>query len=57
MKKKALMVLAVIIVFFFGIFVFRLFFPEDDWVCRDGVWIQHGNPQNPAPADECQKSY
>lgn len=32
----------------------RLFSGEDDWICRDGQWVKHGNPSFPAPLEECK---
>jgi hypothetical protein len=26
---------------------------EDIWLCRDGVWIRHGKPTAPMPAEPC----
>lgn len=26
---------------------------EDDWVCREGQWVRHGNPSNPMPESIC----
>lgn len=27
---------------------------EDDWMCKDGQWVQHGNPSAPMPVKACQ---
>jgi uncharacterized membrane protein len=37
------------------IFNLRLFSGEDDWICKNGQWIKHGNPSFPAPNLPCNK--
>jgi uncharacterized membrane protein len=32
----------------------RLFSGEDDWICSNGQWIQHGHPSFPAPQEPCK---
>jgi uncharacterized membrane protein len=32
----------------------RFFSGEDDWICQNGSWIKHGNPDFPAPITECK---
>jgi len=32
----------------------RLFSGEDDWICQNGTWIEHGHPDFPAPTPPCQ---
>ena len=32
----------------------RLFSGEDDWVCENGKWIEHGHPDFAAPQVECK---
>lgn len=27
---------------------------EDNWICKDGRWVQHGRPSFPAPQTECK---
>ncbi|MDD3007155.1 MAG: DUF2178 domain-containing protein [Candidatus Pacebacteria bacterium] len=45
-----------ILVFFAGMFIFaaRLFSGEDDWICQNGRWVEHGHPDFPAPEVECK---
>jgi len=39
----------------FGIAVIlRLVAGEDDWICRDGKWVSHGQPSTSAPTAECK---
>lgn len=53
-KKSGFFVLAVIISVFLAIFGIRLFSGEDDWICKEGKWVKHGNPSFPAPTGECK---
>ena len=32
----------------------RLFSGEDNWVCQNGAWEKHGQPDFPAPVTECK---
>lgn len=32
----------------------RLLSSEDDWICKDGQWVQHGVPSAPMPTTPCQ---
>jgi len=31
----------------------RIVTPEDTWICKSDVWVQHGNPINPPPTLKC----
>jgi uncharacterized membrane protein len=31
----------------------RLLSGEDDWICKDGGWIKHGNPSSAMPTGPC----
>jgi hypothetical protein len=42
--------------FFISILILSLFLlrgDEDTWICRDGQWVKHGNPRDPAPEIGC----
>lgn len=28
---------------------------EDNWICKNGNWIKHGNPASPMPKENCKK--
>ena len=28
---------------------------EDNWLCRNGEWVKHGNPSAPMPTEPCVK--
>lgn len=45
------MLVAFVAMFIVGV---RALSGEDDWICRDGQWIEHGHPDFPAPANECK---
>lgn len=49
-KKNFILILLVILV---AIISVRLLSNEDDWICRNGQWIKHGNPSAPAPVAGC----
>ncbi len=42
--------LAVLAIIFIG---FRIFTPEDTWLCQNGQWVKHGNPSAPQPIQSC----
>ena len=46
--------LSILVVAMFIVAGVRLFSGEDDWICKDGKWIQHGHPSFPAPTVECK---
>jgi len=53
-KKVFYIVFIVIIVIIISIFSLRLLSGEDDWLCKNGEWVKHGNPSFPVPAIECK---
>jgi|GEM_PF-3190158 len=55
MLKKYL-IISLIFVVLIIIMVIRLWSPEDTWLCQDGTWVKHGNPQQVAPATICTSS-
>jgi putative hemolysin len=55
MKNKLIFLIPVILVL--GVLaVFKLWFSEDSWICKDGQWVKHGNPSSPMPAKPCIKN-
>ena len=52
--KKFFIIIITAIILIFIVFGIRLFSGEDDWICKDGQWIKHGNPRNPAPNIKCK---
>lgn len=54
-KNQALMIfLAIIIGLSVIIINIRFLSGEDDWVCRDGKWVSHGQPSAPMPTQACE---
>jgi uncharacterized membrane protein len=54
-KNKSLIIfLAILIGLFVIIFNVRLLGGEDNWMCKDGQWIKHGQPDSPMPTKICQ---
>ncbi|HNW71453.1 MAG TPA: DUF2178 domain-containing protein [Candidatus Paceibacterota bacterium] len=53
-NKKKYIIFAIILAIFISFFSIRFFSGEDNWVCRDGQWIKHGNPDYQAPIVECK---
>lgn len=46
--------LVIIVLITAGVFVgLRLLSPEDNWICVDGAWTQHGKPSSPMPITPC----
>jgi hypothetical protein len=54
-KNRWLVILAVIILVVLIIAVIRFSSPEDDWTCKNGTWVRHGNPSEPSPITFCGK--
>jgi len=52
--KTLLIIAAVIVGLIIVLFAIRLFSGEDDWICQNGQWIEHGHPSAPAPTKPCQ---
>jgi uncharacterized membrane protein len=56
MKNKVFyIILAVILFVILLIGGLRIFSGEDNWMCENGQWIQHGHPDFPAPTTQCNK--
>lgn len=51
--KKAYFLLGVIGLILIAAIVLRLTSPEDNWVCKDGQWLKHGNPSAARPTSSC----
>lgn len=52
MKNKSFLI-GLILVLFLGFFYLRTRTPEDTWICQNGVWVKHGNPDFPQPTSKC----
>jgi uncharacterized membrane protein len=53
-NKTTLVVLGVAILAVAVVFGLRLFSGEDNWMCKDGEWIKHGQPSFPVPTVPCK---
>lgn len=54
-KKTAYIILGLVILAGFLVAGLRLLSGEDSWLCRDGQWVKHGQPDWPAPTAACRK--
>ncbi len=54
-RKFIYILVGVLLVLLLAIAGIRLISGEDNWLCRDGQWIKHGNPSAPMPSIECEK--
>lgn len=52
MKKVNIIIVAVIVVLIVLLGI-RFLSGEDDWICKNGEWIKHGNPSAPKPTKPC----
>lgn len=53
-NKTRFTIFIIILSIFASIFTLRLFSGEDNWVCKNGQWIKHGNPDFPTPSVPCK---
>lgn len=49
------MVIFIILGLVLIVFNLRFFSGEDDWMCQNGEWIKHGQPDYPMPTTPCRK--
>jgi hypothetical protein len=54
-KKRRLMLIGLVAGVILIIILLRILGSEDTWVCQDGTWIKHGQPNGPKPSDICPK--
>lgn len=56
LSDKKYIYIAVVVVLFviLGIATLRVFSGEDNWLCQNGQWVKHGQPDFPAPTVECK---
>jgi uncharacterized membrane protein len=55
-SDKKLWYIAVVLLVFLGLAVvsLRVLSSEDNWLCQNGQWVKHGQPNWPAPRAECK---
>jgi spore germination protein GerM len=59
MNKSTLIIGIIFILIIFaalGTIVYLKFYAEGAWICQNGFWIKHGNPSQPRPTTDCEKS-
>lgn len=54
-KKVVLGILGIILVVLIVVVGARVLSPEDNWICKDGSWVKHGNPPGPMPTGSCKE--
>jgi len=50
--KNVAIILSVVLVLVI-ITILRFWSPEDTWLCQNGTWVKHGNPQQSQPLTVC----
>ncbi len=55
-KKRLYSLLIVIVVLLLTLIFLRFVLggDEDTWICKDGVWVEHGHPSDPIPTAQCE---
>jgi hypothetical protein len=57
MKKAWKIAIIIIILVVLSIVLIRLATGEDNWICKGGKWIKHGNPLSARPAEPCEETF
>lgn len=52
--KNKFILFAIVLAIFAAIFTLRFFSGEDNWVCQNGQWVEHGHPDFAAPTIPCK---
>ena len=52
--KNKFILFVIILAIFTAIFTLRFFSGEDNWVCQNGQWVEHGSPDFAAPKSICK---
>ena len=53
-SKRKYIIFAVLLAILLSIFTLRLFSGEDNWICQNGQWVEHGHPSFAAPTVPCK---
>jgi|GEM_PF-1047495 len=53
MKKLLTLILFFFIAIPLFLFSIRLLSREDNWICKQGEWVKHGEPNAPKPQESC----
>jgi uncharacterized membrane protein len=54
-KRLLFTIFAIALFLALAVVSLRVFSGEDNWVCQNGEWIKHGQPDFPAPTVSCEK--
>jgi uncharacterized membrane protein len=52
--KNKFILFVIILAIFAAVFTLRFFSGEDNWICQNGQWVKHGNPNFEAPKSICK---
>lgn len=53
LKNKIFLAIIIPVVLLAIVFAIKLFSGEDDWICKGGEWVKHGNPSAVQPTGPC----
>lgn len=54
-RRRMWLIITIVLLALIAIVVnLRFLSGEDDWICKDGQWIQHGHPSAPKPSSVCK---
>jgi hypothetical protein len=53
MKKIITIIGAILTILVFSFLILRITTGEDTWICEDGQWMKHGNPNASMPTEPC----
>lgn len=53
-KRIIAVVLVVLLILFASLLILKIF-NEDDWICKEGNWVKHGNPSASMPSEPCNQ--
>lgn len=53
-KKLPYIIFVILFFIILAIASIRFFSGEDNWICKNGQWIKHGQPDFPAPTVPCK---
>ena len=52
-KKLAIYLAAILGIMLVAVLGIRFFSGEDNWICENGAWVRHGNPEGEPPNEAC----
>lgn len=54
LKDSKKLIALILIAIGIAIVLFVLRINEDDWICKNGTWVKHGNPTATMPSTPCK---